>query len=92
MFCASTKVRVDYETPYVRNQPARLTVIEQRQPAGLSRTESYPTRLDSFASEWLAFGQCVRTRTPTKTSIDDARADLELIIEIVQAASSSATG
>lgn len=76
-------VRVDYDTPYIRHQPARLTVTEACAPAGVSVRQSYPTRQDAFVPEWRHFHHAVTARRPPKTSIADARTDLELFARMM---------
>jgi len=76
-------VRVDYDTPYIRHLPARLTVTTAAQPAGVSETRSFPTRNDSFVAEWRAFHENVTTGRRPKTSIEDSRQDLTLFREMV---------
>jgi predicted dehydrogenase len=71
-------IRVDYDTPYIRHQPARLTVLKPHGEAGASTEVSFPTRYDSFAVEWNDFHRNVTERRRPKTSIADAREDLEL--------------
>lgn len=76
-------VRVDYDTPYIRHQPARLTVTEACTATGVTVRESYPTRQDAFVPEWRAFHRSVIARTPPKASLADAAADLELIARMM---------
>ncbi len=71
-------IRVDYDTPYIRHQPARLTVLKPHGEAGASTEVSFPTRYDSFAVEWNDFHRNVTEHRRPKTSIADAREDLEL--------------
>jgi predicted dehydrogenase len=83
--------RLDYDTPYVRNLPAKLTVTRPHQSAGVARTESYPSRLDSFVVEWRAFHHNVTTGTRPKTTVADAREDLEIFLDIVSKIRESAS-
>jgi predicted dehydrogenase len=76
-------VRVDYETPYIRHLPARLTVTSAAAPAGVSETRSFPTRNDSFVAEWRAFHENITGGKRPKTSIEDSRQDLMLFKEMV---------
>jgi predicted dehydrogenase len=77
-------IRVDYDTPYVRHLPARLSTIEASEPAGYTRAEGFPTRNDSFVAEWQAFHANIAQGTRPKTSIADARQDLVLFQEMVR--------
>ena len=78
-------VRVDYDTPYVRNIPASLTVTDAQNEVGLSTTTSFPTRMDSFVVEWQAFHANVTSRIKPKTSLEDSRNDLVLFRDLVAA-------
>jgi predicted dehydrogenase len=79
-----TTIRLDYDTPYVRNVPARLTVTSPHGAAGVSRNVSFPSRLDSFVVEWQAFHNSILTGARAKTTVADAREDLEIFLEIVE--------
>jgi predicted dehydrogenase len=76
-------LRVDYDTPYIRHLPARLTTLSASEPAGFTRAEGFPTRNDSFVAEWRAFHANIVNRARPKTSIADARQDLVLFQEMV---------
>ncbi|HEX2280479.1 MAG TPA: hypothetical protein VHG52_01830, partial [Thermomicrobiales bacterium] len=78
-------IRIDYDTPYIRNLPARLTVTTAHGEAGVSQDHVFPSRLDSFVVEWEAFYESVTKGAPVKTTIADAREDLELFREIIEA-------
>ncbi|HEV7276597.1 MAG TPA: Gfo/Idh/MocA family oxidoreductase [Devosiaceae bacterium] len=78
-------IRIDYDTPYIRNLPARLTVTTAHGEAGVSQDHLFPSRLDSFVVEWEAFYDSVTAGVPTKTSIADAREDLEIFVDIIDA-------
>ena len=83
VFGVNKIIRVDYDTPYVRHQPARLTVTEAKAPYGVSVTNSHSTRTDAFVIEWIRFHQSVVAGGPNKTTIADARLDLELFAQIM---------
>lgn len=76
-------IRVDYDTPYIRHQPARLTVSEPCSETGVSVRQSYPSRQDAFVPEWRHFHDSVRRGTRPKTSVADAREDLELFRQMM---------
>ena len=71
-------IRVDYDTPYVRHQPARLTRTTAATAAGVSVQSMFPTRNDSFVAEWRAFHRNIREGRKPKTTLEDARNDLVL--------------
>jgi predicted dehydrogenase len=85
VFTDDRVIRVDYDTPYVLNLPARLSVTSFNDPAGVMTQSSFPTRQDAFESEWLAFHGSVSTGQQPKTGIDDARHDLLLIRDMMAA-------
>ncbi|HWJ74838.1 MAG TPA: Gfo/Idh/MocA family oxidoreductase [Kaistia sp.] len=76
-------IRVDYDTPYIRHLPAKLTVLSAHGAAGTSTDTSFPTRYDAFAVEWRDFHANVTERRTPKTSLADARQDLELFRDMI---------
>jgi len=76
-------VRVDYETPYVRHQPARLTVTEPKTRHGVTISQGHATRGDAFVVEWRRLHEAVTQGLTPKTSIADARQDLELFADMM---------
>ncbi|MBV8564459.1 MAG: Gfo/Idh/MocA family oxidoreductase [Methylobacteriaceae bacterium] len=71
-------IRVDYDTPYVRHLPARMTTIAAETAAGVAVRSMFPTRNDSFVAEWRAFHGHITRGTRPKTTLADARNDLVL--------------
>ena len=84
VYTASKIIRVDYDTPYIRNVPARLTIVETHGAAGVKRQTNFISRRDSFVAEWLAFYACITKAVAPRTTIEDARVDLELSLEIIR--------
>lgn len=78
VYGADRTLRVQYDTPYVRNLPIRLLVTEANGNGGVIERAEQPTWGDAFVSEWLAFYDNVMNRQPPKTSAADFRQDLEL--------------
>jgi predicted dehydrogenase len=76
-------VRIDYDTPYVRHVPARLTVTDAKAESGVASTTGFANRMDSFVLEWQAFHASITQRQPPKTSLSDAREDLTLFASMV---------
>jgi predicted dehydrogenase len=79
----SKVIRVEYDTPYVRNLPARLIVAEPKNGVGLSHAESFATRQDSFVLEWTAFHDNIAGGHAPKTSLADSREDLVLFKQLI---------
>jgi predicted dehydrogenase len=71
-------LRVQYDTPYVRNLPIRLFVTEANGRGGIVERAEHPTWGDAFVEEWRAFHDNVAQRRAPKTSPADFRQDLEL--------------
>ena len=65
------------------NLPARLIVTEAKDRVGVSRSDGYATRQDAFVLEWIAFHDAIVSKGAPKTSLADARADLELFAAMI---------
>jgi predicted dehydrogenase len=76
-------LRVQYDTPYVRNLPVRLIVTEANGAGGVVERTELPAWGDPFVAEWQAFYDNVVARRMPKTSPADFRLDLELIVNMV---------
>lgn len=73
----NTVVHVQYDTPYVRNLPIRLTVHSAKQ-AGLTEQIDHPAWGDAFVIEWEALYDNITSGHIPKTSPEDFRKDLEI--------------
>ncbi len=76
-------VRVEYDTPYLRNMPIRLRVTAANGGGGVEERALQPDWGDPFVAEWRAFHENVRERRKPKTSPGDYRNDLELFAEMI---------
>ena len=76
-------VRVQYDTPYVRNLPIRLFVNEANGKGGVVERVEHPVWGDAFVSEWQAFYENVAEKRMPKTSPADFRQDLELFRDMI---------
>ncbi len=76
-------VRVQYDTPFVRNLPIRLYVTESNGQGGVIERAIHPTWGDAFVAEWQAFYRNVMEKQSPKTSPADFRQDLELFGEMI---------
>ena len=76
-------VRIDYDTPYIRHLPARLTVIGKHGTAGVAQSSTFPTRHDSFGVEWREFHRNIVEGRRPKTSIADAREDIVIFRDMI---------
>ena len=76
-------LRVQYNTPYVRNLPVELFVTETDAENATVKRALHPAWNDPFVAEWRAFYNSVQTGTPSKTDAVDFRQDLELFGQMV---------
>jgi predicted dehydrogenase len=77
-------VKIQYDTPYVRNSPIRLTVTENNGRGGVSEFHSHPTWGDPFVAQWKMFYENVTTNAAPKTDPADFLEDLELFAEMAR--------
>jgi predicted dehydrogenase len=78
IYGATRVLRVQYDTPYVRNLPVRLTMLDANGEGGLVERRIHPRWGDPFVDEWRSFHASVTQRTPPESSPVDFRRDLEL--------------
>jgi predicted dehydrogenase len=84
VFGARRKLRIQYDTPYVRNLPIRLTVLEADGRNGVAERTVLPEWGDPFVAEWLAFAESVAERSQPSASAADFRHDLDLFGAMVE--------
>ena len=77
-------LRVQYDTPYVRNLPVRLSLLDANGRGGVVERAIHPAWGDPFVAEWLAFADSVTRRAPPSASAADFRHDLELFAAMVE--------
>lgn len=86
MYSDDKIVRVNYDTPYVKGLPTTITIKEK-----VEGTETYqertlrPTYEDSYTIEFKEWHKCITQRAEAKTSIADARQDLDIFKMLMQA-------
>jgi predicted dehydrogenase len=84
VYGAQKVVRIQYDTPYVRNLPIRLFVTESNGRGGVERIDSHPSWGDPFIAEWNAlYDNIVEKRAP-KTGPEDFAQDLVLFGEMAR--------
>jgi predicted dehydrogenase len=79
-------VRIQYDTPYVKGLPITMTVKE-RVGDGFQERKIRKTFMDPYTLELLAFHDCTISKKTPKTSVEDARNDIEIFKMILQAGS-----
>ena len=77
-------LRVDYDTPFVRNLPITLTVTETTDGVNNQRTVTHPGWGDAFTEEWRAFHRSVTSGEQPKANPQDFRHDLVLFREMIR--------
>jgi predicted dehydrogenase len=77
-------VRIQYDTPYVRNLPIRLFVTEDNGHGGVTTVDSNPAWGDPFVAEWKAFYENITENKSPKTGPADFVHDLELFTEMAR--------
>jgi predicted dehydrogenase len=75
-------VRIQYDTPYVRNSPIRLFITEDNGRGGVTTLDSNPVWGDPFVAEWKAFYDNITEKKAPKTGPADFLHDLELFAEM----------
>jgi predicted dehydrogenase len=84
VFGARHKLRLQYGTPYVRNLPITLTVLEANGRGGYAERTIQPRWGDAFANEWREFGEHVTQRTQPAMNAADFRHDLDLFGAMIE--------
>ncbi|WP_027132748.1 Gfo/Idh/MocA family protein [Geminicoccus roseus] len=77
------RVRIVYDTPYIRSLPTRLEIAERGED-GVKQRILGPYYSDAFAAELKLFHRHVQDGTRPKTDLADFRKDLELWAAIVE--------
>jgi predicted dehydrogenase len=76
-------LRVQYDTPYVRNLPIRLHITESNGKGGVMERAELPAWGDAFVAEWRALYQNISEGRAPKTPPTDFRQDLELFRDMI---------
>ncbi len=77
-------VEIRFPNPYVPYAPTVVT-IQENEAGSPIRKEIPVSHQEAFRREWLHFFDCVRNGARPRTSLVDARADIELAIEMIRA-------
>jgi predicted dehydrogenase len=86
IYCDNKIVRVNYDTPYVKGLPTTITIREK-----IEGTEEYHERTiratyeDSYTVEFKEWHKCITEGAKVKTTIADARQDLDIFKMLMQA-------
>jgi predicted dehydrogenase len=77
-------VEISFPNPFVPYAPTTVT-IRANEDGSPVRKEIPVSHQESFRREWEHFHDCVRNGSSPRTSLTDARADVELAIEMIRA-------
>lgn len=77
------RVRIIYDTPYIRSLPTRLEVTEAGAAGPVTRTFG-PLYGDAFSNELETFHRHITDGTKPLTDLADSRRDLALMAEIIE--------
>jgi len=84
VFGEQKTLRVQYDTPYVRNLPIRVITTESNGQGGVTTTDTHPAWGDPFVAEWQAFYDNVTENRLPKSGPEDFLLDLELFSQMVE--------
>lgn len=77
IFQGDRKIKIKYDTPYIRYLPSCLEVIDSTRSD--TKTTIYgPDYHDCFANELIYFHDCIKNHNKPKTSLYDSLQDIEL--------------
>jgi predicted dehydrogenase len=76
-------LKIQYDTPYIRNLPIHLSVTESNVQGGVTQQTILPAWGDPFVIEWQEFYKNVQESREPKTSASDYRKDLELFLAMI---------
>lgn len=91
VFSNDKSVKVSYDTPYVKGLPVTMTVREKIPGRKCTSSSGFQQRVlrrtyeDAYTLEFEEFYRCVTHSLVPKTSIADARKDLEILQMILRA-------
>ncbi|HYZ72286.1 MAG TPA: hypothetical protein VE641_04360, partial [Chthoniobacterales bacterium] len=77
-------LRVQYDTPYVRNLPIRVVTTESNGQGGVITSDAHPAWGDPFVAEWKAFYDNVTQNRLPKSGPEDFLLDLDLFSQMVE--------
>ncbi|EOD43205.1 NAD(P)-binding protein [Neofusicoccum parvum] len=85
IYSADKIVRINYDSPYVKGLPTTMTVRERIGSDGYQERTLRTTYEDLYTKEFKEWHSCVTSGRTPKTSIEDARKDLDIFNMIMKA-------
>ena len=83
-FTGSERLRIDYDTPFIRHLPTHLTV-QSTTGDDLTVSVERPSYRDPYTIEWLHLFEAITAGAPVGTTLEDSAEDLKLFAEIIAA-------
>lgn len=83
-FTGAERLRIDYDTPFIRHLPTVLTTWSTR-GEDLSVAIERPSYRDPYTNEWLSFHDAIVNGAAVDTTLEDSAEDLKLFADIVAA-------
>ncbi len=80
VYCTDRIGEVVFPSPYLRHLPTRLTVKRSDGATGLVTTEIRASYEEAFRSELRGFHAAICDGAPVRTTAEDARADVALLV------------
>jgi len=80
VYCADRIVELEFPSPYLRHQPTRLTLRRAGDGRSLETIEYQASYEEAFREELRAFHAAVSGQAPVHTPVEQARADVVLLI------------
>jgi predicted dehydrogenase len=80
VYCADRIVELEFPSPYLRHAPTRLTLRRSGDGRSLETIEHRASYEEAFREELRAFHAAVTGQAPVHTPVEQARADIALLI------------
>ncbi|CAE6495286.1 unnamed protein product [Rhizoctonia solani] len=79
------RVKVTYDTPFVKGLPITLTVLESNSDGHYQERIVRPTYQDAFTCEYESLYDSIVNGSPVKTTPEDAKEDLRIFNQVMDA-------
>jgi len=88
IYCADCIVELTFPAPYLRHLPTRLTLRRAGGDRGLETIDHRASYEEAFREELRAFHAAATGQAPVQTTVEQARADVALLISAYRKATS----
>ena len=80
VYCADRIIELEFPSPYLRHLPTRLTISRKSEGTALETIEHRASYEEAFREELRAFHAAATGAAPVLTTVEEARADVALLI------------